>query len=557
MKLSHSSHRISCARHDSPSCKLDIKRVISRNAARTLEGGRLGILSFKDLFSNTTNPFVFPPIFPYNELFFFNTFHPFQRGGAHLGSITITGAQIGRQQRTERQTANDDEKEYRHAFLIVEAKKGPGGSHPRHVLCAESDEERDAWVEMLVRYFTGMYSEEPLNYGGAAAAASASASGSSSSTTAAGVQQPLPQSQPQHHHYQQHHPPHRGASKDELSISKGAAIPISQLAQDPTNAKFFSTPNNLDEYNMEGSPVERAASSQSSNQGHNQAQAQQQHQQQTPPNQSNVTARRVLERLQGLPSSLPDSSPLSSAAPGGAGGAFQAEIVGQRPNSEMGHYSGTGTGTEMIIDKKKLAAMSPERHRNDGRKSYHPAPQNSNNSSSSNINGNNTANGGADRSASPDKSDATSGGTRVKISGPLNGTPIPAGFRFGKEKEKEKEKEKDKEEDKEKEKGGNPPAGSDRRDRTRSRFWPGWRANGVYLQKKNLFVSVTLSSTFSSLLFKQPAIKQPQQHRERYSGFHWMIPSRWRNCVTCPRLCSEQLNTLKRSEPIRRREFIG
>ncbi|KAF7370790.1 hypothetical protein MSAN_00712500 [Mycena sanguinolenta] len=86
------------------------------------------------------------------------------RGGAHLGSITVTGAQIGRQQRTERPTT-DEEKEYRHAFLIVEAKKGPGGNHPRHVLCAESDADRDAWVEILVRYFSGTYSEDPVSYG--------------------------------------------------------------------------------------------------------------------------------------------------------------------------------------------------------------------------------------------------------------------------------------------------------------------------------------------------------------------------------------------------------
>ncbi|KAK1235176.1 Rho GTPase activating protein [Marasmius sp. AFHP31] len=84
------------------------------------------------------------------------------RGVTHLGSINVTGAQIGRRQRNATSSTTDDEKEYRHAFLIVEAKKGPGGNHPRHVLCAESDEERDSWVEILVRYFSGSYSEEPV-----------------------------------------------------------------------------------------------------------------------------------------------------------------------------------------------------------------------------------------------------------------------------------------------------------------------------------------------------------------------------------------------------------
>lgn len=74
------------------------------------------------------------------------------RGGQHLGSIQITGAQIGRQQRTTNSRDSDDENSYRHAFLIIEAKKGPAGTSVRHVLCAESDEERDTWVELLVKY---------------------------------------------------------------------------------------------------------------------------------------------------------------------------------------------------------------------------------------------------------------------------------------------------------------------------------------------------------------------------------------------------------------------
>ncbi len=74
-----------------------------------------------------------------------------QRGGQHLGSINITGAQIGRQHRPADRRESEEEGEYRHAFLIIELKKGTGASH-RHVLCAESDSERDSWVEILVRY---------------------------------------------------------------------------------------------------------------------------------------------------------------------------------------------------------------------------------------------------------------------------------------------------------------------------------------------------------------------------------------------------------------------
>ncbi|KAG8829855.1 hypothetical protein FRC17_005891 [Serendipita sp. 399] len=75
------------------------------------------------------------------------------RGGTHLGTISITGAQIGRQQR---QASADDENSYRHAFLIIEQAK-KGAVPTRHVLCAASDAERDEWVDMLVRSVAPLY----------------------------------------------------------------------------------------------------------------------------------------------------------------------------------------------------------------------------------------------------------------------------------------------------------------------------------------------------------------------------------------------------------------
>ena len=114
----------------------------------------------------------------------------------------------------------------------------------------------------------------------------------------------------------------------------------------------------------------------------------------------------------GLPSSLPDSSPLSSTP------IFQpdANSAGQRANSELGHYS-----------DPNQRQNSPEWHRNrdahDGRKTFYsslgtvapsptttivppPAPP--------------------ERVPSPEKLDS-----KVKISGPMNGAPIPSGFKFG------------------------------------------------------------------------------------------------------------------------------
>lgn len=356
------------------------------------------------------------------------------RGGAHLGSIAVTGAQIGRQQRSSsnhhpsshnRDPNHDgptpsgggggggsDEKEYRHAFLIVEAKKGPGGSHPRHVLCAESDEERDAWVEMLVRYFTGSYSEEPLSYGSPA---------------------PPPPSQQQQQ----------------------------QLDAYPANPNVRS---GSPVKGMEPSPIERSiASSQAFPPTGNAA--------------SNISARRVLDRLAGLPSSLPDSSssPLSAVAASGSS-VFSGAGGLERPNSEMGHY---GDSSE-----KLRKTQSPERYR----KSMHPSTSTNTNQSQSSNNTGSSANGGgsegaSDRSVSPSKLASGGGGgsgnsSKVKISGPMNGMPIPSGFNFGGGRDKKEEKEKE-----EKEGGGgsgaNGVSGNERREKARSRFWPGWnsRAN--------------------------------------------------------------------------------
>ena len=94
-----------------------------------------------------------------------------------MGSITITGAQIGRQQKSTEKAQPDEDNDYRHAFLIIEAKKGPGGSNPRHVLCAQSDEERDDWVEELVRYVTGTYNENDQAVVQSSAASTISAGG--------------------------------------------------------------------------------------------------------------------------------------------------------------------------------------------------------------------------------------------------------------------------------------------------------------------------------------------------------------------------------------------
>ncbi|KAL4896397.1 hypothetical protein BDV59DRAFT_198782 [Aspergillus ambiguus] len=80
-------------------------------------------------------------------------------GGAHLGTIKIYNAQIGKQSQATNgspsRVDDDSENQYRHAFLILEPKKKDSSALVRHVLCAESDEERDAWVEALLEYVEG------------------------------------------------------------------------------------------------------------------------------------------------------------------------------------------------------------------------------------------------------------------------------------------------------------------------------------------------------------------------------------------------------------------
>ncbi|KAL2270245.1 hypothetical protein VTJ83DRAFT_2429 [Remersonia thermophila] len=80
-------------------------------------------------------------------------------GGAHLGTIKLKGAQIGKQAHhntdgSQAQGSTDDggDNQYRHAFLILEPKKKDPNSVTKHVLCAESDRERDQWVDALLRW---------------------------------------------------------------------------------------------------------------------------------------------------------------------------------------------------------------------------------------------------------------------------------------------------------------------------------------------------------------------------------------------------------------------
>ncbi|KDR67937.1 hypothetical protein GALMADRAFT_257428 [Galerina marginata CBS 339.88] len=368
------------------------------------------------------------------------------RGGAHLGSIAITGAQIARQHRTEKPPNTDDEKEYRHAFLIVEAKKGPGGNHPRHVLCAESDEDRDSWVEMLVRYYTGTYSDDLVfnPSSGLTSVLSNSVAAASQQSVAGmgmGMGQPRSSTSSAEMSTASSTPRAKPSSRD---ISKGSAIPISLLPPDASNGKLFQPVPTSEDYMRSGSPSRSVDPSPIDRQGPSAAAA-----------AGFDGQKRMMERNLGLPSSLPDSSPLSAVPPFQTDGA----TPGQRANSELGHYSDmqqdgrAGPGAS----GKNQRQHSPEQHRtrDDGRKSFYPTLNTVAPSPTTAVSA------PPDRVPSPEKLDASG---KVKISGPMNGAPIPSGFKFG---------------GKEPAPADPVAAANDRREKAKSRsFWGFGKANG-------------------------------------------------------------------------------
>lgn len=86
-------------------------------------------------------------------------------GGPLLGTIKLQNAQIGKQSQHQKSRSpsrglEDPDNQYRHAFLVLEPKRKDSSSLVRHVLCAESDEERDDWVEALLQYVDYNTSED-------------------------------------------------------------------------------------------------------------------------------------------------------------------------------------------------------------------------------------------------------------------------------------------------------------------------------------------------------------------------------------------------------------
>ena len=70
-------------------------------------------------------------------------------GGEVQGFINLVGAKVVRQNKSDPEFATEEaaDKSFRHDFLLVEPKKK---DYVRHVLCGESDEDRDLWITALM-----------------------------------------------------------------------------------------------------------------------------------------------------------------------------------------------------------------------------------------------------------------------------------------------------------------------------------------------------------------------------------------------------------------------
>ena len=242
-------------------------------------------------------------------------------------------------------------------------------------------------MEMLVRYYTGTYSEELIFNPSSGLTSIQNNSLAVSSQQSGVIGQPRSSTS-------SNDVSNSSASRAKASVvsredSKGAV----QLPPDTANATFYAS----EDYTRSSSPSKSLESSSTDWQGACLGGGRDSH-------------TRVIDCNFGLPSSLPDSSQLSSTP------VFQ-NTAGQRANSELGHYSDPNPRQN-----------SPEWYRNrdahDGRKPYYsslgtvapspttvvpsPAP--------------------SERVPSPEKLDANN---KIKISGPMNGAPIPSGFKFG------------------------------------------------------------------------------------------------------------------------------
>ena len=201
-------------------------------------------------------------------------------------------------------------------------------------------------------------------------------------------------------------PVRRGVSKDQIQKTGAMPVPISQLSFDKTNAKFFQTVPTVDESassspaksSLGPSPIDGMSTS----------------------SFTLVDGKKSLDRIS--LGTAADDTQLSSSLPISSNLDVNTSLVpiGQRSNSELGHYP------DLLASNGKFISPEHQRPRDRSRASYHPTlgtimPSPTDRPASPD----NTSSGG------PSPSSRHDGSRPVKISGPLHGTPIPAGYKFG------------------------------------------------------------------------------------------------------------------------------
>lgn len=283
-------------------------------------------------------------------------------------------------------------------------------SNPRHVLCAESDQERDTWVEVLVRHVNGGYHDDQQNL--VSSSSSTYSNGLSpivtSVTLAAGVDSAQPRS-----------------STGSVGYSEQTLVPSKQRGYSRDDA---GRPTHAAPREEGNSPLEAPTST-----------------------------------------SLPSSSPLD-----GDNHAFSVP----RSQSSLGHDDSgpdvKGTPSRPPHPPIHHSTSSPEYHRakeRDKRRSVQPIKVSSNMPKAS-LDG---------RSSSPDiHTPRVDQNGKVKISAPIGGAPIPAGYIFGASGK-----------DKEKDTAEQSTPGSDRREKSKSKmFWGFGRPNGMHHFTSSPFPSI-------------------------------------------------------------------
>ncbi|KAI8364660.1 uncharacterized protein BYT42DRAFT_649328 [Radiomyces spectabilis] len=172
--------------------------------------------------------------------------------GNKIGSIRLTNAKIGRQASSRTNEGEDYSSVYRHAFLILEQKRPASSTMTRHILCANSDDERDAWVEILCQQLCllqpDLHEENPENTKKALRSTKTSSYWPFSNVDDIALTVPAPT---------MHHSPTEATIQDIISESSSEC----QLSIDSQSAhtRYSSAEQNSVDQNTEGQPKVMAA----------------------------------------------------------------------------------------------------------------------------------------------------------------------------------------------------------------------------------------------------------------------------------------------------------